>query len=802
MKAVLMAGGMGTRLHPLTVDRPKPLVPICGRPIMSHVLSWLKKHGIEEIIVLLYHQPQQIKGYFGDGSSHGVKLSYIEAKEDFGTAGAVKLAEGLLTSDFLVLSADVISDIDLTALVDFHKKNGSLATISLTRVKNPLQYGIIITEPGGRIKAFLEKPSWAEVFSDTVNTGIYVLKKEALSQVPCGRFFDFSQDLFPKFLKEDKKIFGFVDSGYWKDIGNLIEYKNSHGDLLKGKSLFPASLRTGPEVQIENSCIGEGCKIGQGSRLINCVVWDNVEIGKECFLKDAVVASDCFIGDGSILEEGSVLGRGCRVSSGVRVLPFVKIWPDKEIEKGSTVNKTVVWREKWSNAIFGAFGVTGKCNIEITPEFAAKLGSAYGAMLGKGSSAVCSMDGHKSSRMIYRALIAGVLSSGVNISNIETVPIPINRYFLKSLSCKGGFHVRKSPFDNEVIDIKFFDFDGMDLSTSKEKTIERLFWGEDYLRAAIEETGELTFPFCRVTEEYKEGVLHYIDSSCIRKRGFKIVVDYAFGSASQVFPTVLRELGCETVAINSHLEKTKLTKSKEEFDRYLNQLSQIVTSLNADLGIMFDSGAEKVFIVDEKGKVLEGQTALAFVTALVLISDKPKTIAVPVNASSAVDVLANNSGTTVIRTKTSIRAMMEGAMSGGVGFLGEPVGGYIFPGFKPYFDAMLATAKILELLARSGKKASQITDSLPRTCFRKEKLHCDNEFKGGVIRKLIESSGGSQTDLTDGFKLITGKSWALVHAHPDKPELHITAEANDPVSCDRLFDEVSSKVKELLGQKQ
>jgi mannose-1-phosphate guanylyltransferase/phosphomannomutase len=798
MKAVLMAGGMGKRLHPLTVNRPKPLVLICGKPIMEHVLIWLKKHGIDEIIVLLYHQPEQIKEYFKDGSCFGVKLEYIEAKEDFGTAGAVKLAQESLEDDFLVLSADVICDFDLSSIIQFHKKKKARATIALTRVKNPLQYGIVITEPDGRIINFLEKPSWAEVFSDTVNTGIYVLQKEALEAVPENKLFDFSSDLFPLFLKEGKNIYGCVCRGYWKDIGNLLEYKNAHADILKGKSLVEEASFVAEEAVISNSYVGKRCNIGKGTRIINSVVWDDVDIGKECILKDTVVADGCVLKERIALEEGCVLGSGCVVYPDTRLLPFIKVWPNKKISEGSTVNRNMVWREKWSNAIFGAYGVTGKCNVEITPEFAAKLGSAYGAMLGKGSTVVSSMDGHKASRMIYRALIAGVLSSGVNVSNIEIVPIPINRYVLKSLSSKGGIHVRKSPFDNEVIDIKFFDSNGMDLSGTKEKSIERLFWGEDYLRAGIEDTGELSFPFCRVAEEYKEGVMHFIDTAAVKKRGFKIVIDYAFGSASQIFPSILGDLGCETVAINANIDENKLTKSKEDFDRYLNQLSQIVVTLKADLGIMFDSGAEKLFLVDEKGKILDGEEALAFVSSLVLMTDKPRKIAAPVNTSSVVDILASKSGSQVVRTKTSFRYMMESASTDGVGFFGEPLGGYIFPAFQPYFDAMLATAKILEMLARSAKTASQITSSIPKTFLYKKKIDCENELKGKTIRILIEENKALKLDMTDGVKISFKDGWVLIHAHPDKAEIHVLSESDGQSKSELQANKYSERIKEIL----
>ncbi|RIE15929.1 nucleotidyltransferase family protein, partial [Candidatus Cryosericum septentrionale] len=174
MKAVILAGGFGTRLRPLTVNLPKPMVPFANRPMMLHIIRLLKKHGFDDLVVILYHQPDAIRSYFGDGSNFGVKIEYVTSQEDLGTAGAVGLARASLQETFLVIAADIVTDIDLTKAVQYHSEHKAAATITLSRVENPLEYGIVITDSEGHIVRFLEKPSWGEVFSDTVNTGIYV----------------------------------------------------------------------------------------------------------------------------------------------------------------------------------------------------------------------------------------------------------------------------------------------------------------------------------------------------------------------------------------------------------------------------------------------------------------------------------------------------------------------------------------------------------------------------------------------------------------------------------------------------
>ncbi len=817
-----MAGGFGKRLHPLTSSIPKPLVPVCGKPIMSYVIDLLKKHGIDDIVVLLFHKPHLIKEYFGDGSSHSVKLTYLTADKDFGTAGAVKYAQQHIDGPFVVISADLITDFDLTRLIKFHKEKKAKATIALTRVDNPLDYGIVITREDGSIDHFLEKPSWGEVFSDTINTGIYVLDDEVLEHIPEEVNFDFSMDLFPKLLAEKQRLFGMACGGYWKDIGNLTEYRNTHKDIiegglkvcrvevsdkadispdaiLSGDNIIAAGTSVGPKASVSGSIIGKGCSIGDSSIISNCVIWDDVTVGSDCILKDAIVANNVVIQDRVLLEEGSVVSDDTILESDSVVKSYIRIWPGKIVEEGSTVNSPMIWRQRWSKTIFGQYGITGTCNIDLTPEFAAKLGSSFGAMLGKGSAVTSSMDGHKASRMISRGLISGLLSAGVNVSNLEKVPSPINRYELKALKSKGGIHVRKSPFDPNLLDIKFFDSNGMDLSPSKEKAIERLFWGEDYDRASADETGELSFPFYRVAEGYKEGMVNFLDAGAIRDKGLKIVLDYSYGNASSIFPSILGRLGVETIALNAYIDENKFTKTNEQFQHALKQLSQIVPTLRANLGVMFDTGAEKLFVCDEKGRVLEGDTLLSLFACLVVNSGKTKMIAVPVTATSAIDEIAKKKKITVVRTKTSSRSMMEVSAEKSVDFFGESTGGFIFPGFQPSFDSMLATGKLLDLLVHADAPISEIVDSLPKRSLVKTQIPCPNALKGTVIRSVVDGNRSAKMELLDGVKLFFGGDWVLVNGHPDRQEVYVIAESAETDKAESLSARYAEDIRKVIS---
>src|SRR4051795_10237945 len=224
MKAVIMAGGEGTRLRPLTSNQPKPMMPLANRPMMEHIVRLLKEHGFDEIVVTLAFLPQAIRTYFGDGSEFGVRMVYATEETPLGTAGSVRNAKDELDEPFLVISGDVLTDIDLSELVAVHERKGSLATLALKAMENPLEFGIVITREDGSIERFLEKPTWGQVFSDTINTGIFILEPEIFDFIPDGQAVDFSSEVFPALLEADKPMYGAVAEGYWEDVGTLEAY--------------------------------------------------------------------------------------------------------------------------------------------------------------------------------------------------------------------------------------------------------------------------------------------------------------------------------------------------------------------------------------------------------------------------------------------------------------------------------------------------------------------------------------------------------------------------------------------------
>jgi len=794
---------------------------------MEHTVRLLRRHGFTDLVVLLYFLPETITSYFGDGNRWGVRMTYVTPAADLGTAGAVRFALGESREPVMIMSADVLTDFDLRAAAGFHRARGAEATMVLTRVEEPLAYGIVITDEEGRILRFLEKPAWGEVFSDTINTGIYFLEPSVFAAIPPDRPYDFGKELFPALLASGRSLWGHVASGYWRDVGDLTEYRRAHLDLLQGavgvdipgvrqegaghtvwldegarvdySARLTGSVIVGrgahiaPGARVANSVIGAETVIQAGADIQGSVLWDGIEIGPGAVIKEAVIGRKTVVRANAFLAEGSVIADSCRIGESSVVKANVKVWPYKEVEDGATLAMSLVWGERWSRSLFGRYGVSGLANIEVSPEFAAKLGAAYGAIVGRRSVVITSRDHHKASRMINRALMSGLLSVGVEVQDLGVAPIPVVRYQVGALGLAGGTHTRKSPYDPQLLDIKFFDARGLEIAPDREKSIERLFFMEDFERAPMDEIGTLSFPHAG-TDRYRDGLLESVDRDVARKAGLKMVLDYAFGSASSIFPAVLGALGVEVIALNAYLDETRISKTAEEFRRSLQQLSNIVRTLGADLGVLLDTGGEKVFLVDEKGDVLPGDLTLALVSLLIMRTRPRGRIVVPVTASRAIDRMAEEHGFAVTRSRGTSRALTEAALAPDVALVGEEMGGLIFPSFQPAFDGMSAVVRILEMMARLDVRLHQLTRAVPESHIARIEVPCPNERKGAVMRRLIEATKGANVDLIEGVRVRMGDDWVAAIPDADRATFHVVAEAGDRAGAQRLAEEYRERI--------
>lgn len=359
MKAVILAGGEATRLRPLTCNTLKIMVPVLNRPFLEHLLDYLKKHEISDIILAVGKSPEQIQGYFGDGNKLGVTIAYSIENFPLGTAGAVKNAEKFLNDSFIVFNGDVFTDINLSAMMRLHRKNKATATLALTPVDNPTIYGVVETDSQGRVKRFTEKPSWDKVTTNMINAGIYILEPDILSYIVPNSFSMFERDIFPLLLEKGQAVYSYPSHDYWIDIGTPDKYLKLQRDLLHRRlgnkgTKFEGESFVHPSAQIEGpTLIGEDCFIARNSMIkgpavlgARCrieeeaivegaVLWQDCRISKGAKVRSCLLASRCCIGEKSEVWDDCVLGEDVLTGKGKKLLNGTKIWPGEVIEPGT-----------------------------------------------------------------------------------------------------------------------------------------------------------------------------------------------------------------------------------------------------------------------------------------------------------------------------------------------------------------------------------------------------------------------------------------------------------------------------------
>ncbi len=842
MKAVIMAGGEGSRLRPLTIRRPKPMVPVVDRPVITHILELLKRHGITEVVITLQYLAAVIQENLGDGSTFGMKISYTVEESPLGTAGSVRQAGEWLDETFIVISGDALTDFDLSAAIEYHKERKAVATLVLKRMPNPLEYGVVIIDDDGKVRQFQEKPSWGEVFSDTVNTGIYVLEPEVFDYYDEGQVFDFSNQLFPLLLEKGRPMFGYVAEGYWCDIGSIPDYMIATADYLSGQLNLPREGRelepgsgiwVEEEVEIDRDAqvigpvyLGAGVRVKDGAVIRGpAVIRDSTIIESRATIDRAIIWRNCYVGEraevrGAILQtqvnvkphamvfEGAVIGDTTIIGENAVVRPNVKIWPAKEIESGATIASSLIWGAQGRRNLFGRFGVTGLVNVDLTPEFAAKLGAAYGGIFPKGSTVTVNRDSHYTPRMIKRAIISGLPSAGINVLDLRNVPIPVARFYTRAINAAGGVHVRLSPFDARVVDIKFFDKRGLDLDKAAERKIEGYFFREDFRRVYLEDVGRIDYAN-DVEHRYGVAYLRQLDVDAIKNAPDKynrIAVDYANSSPSLVLPDLLGRLNADVVALNAVVHEASLYQTDEQFDEAISRLGAITCTLDAGFGVRIDPGGERVVFVDARGKRIPEMTSMAAVVDMALAQHKEKTgtgglAVVPVYAPSIFEKIAAKYGAEIVRARFNSYALMSAALRAGVVVAGDARGGlvgFIFPQFHPAADGLFAVAKVLELTSSQGITFTQAVDNLPHYATWSARVPCPWENKGRVMRILNEQYHDTATRQVDGVKIDLGKGeWALILPDADRPLFHVIAEADTESEARKLVDKYAGLVQGL-----
>ncbi len=834
MKAVIMAGGFGTRIQPLTHSTPKPMLPVMNVPMMENVLKQLKNVGINEFVILLYYKPEVIKNHFKDGSKWGVKINYVLPDADYGTAGAVGFAREFLDTTFMIVSGDLVTDFDFKKIIDFHKKRESKLTITLTSVENPLQFGVVIVNEEDKIEKFLEKPNWGEVFSDTINTGIYVIEPEILNYIPKGEVFDFAKDLFPLLMQKGIDLLGYTASGYWRDVGNPDAYREVHLDIFKekvkyeipGKKIdYPEgvlyfkekieldksveiidtvvigkNVKIGKNVRLHNVVIGDNVEIKDDTKIRNSILWNNIKIGKNCVLDYAVICNDNVIEDMVSAKYGLILAEGCKVGKLANFEQDITVWPEKEIEPASIVTKNVIWGDRYKNAIFNEGIVRGKANIEISCDMACELAEAFASTLPQNSTIALSRDFEIAPRMIKRAFEGGVLSTGVNIIDLhETPPSVLRSYIQDSKTLIGGVYFRKSLGDPSDVEIIFYNEEGLRINKNSEKTIEKNYFKESFRKVDYKEVGLLRDnPIYRqkAFRKYKDKIMELIDHKLIKGNEFNVVIDLLFGITKDTIPPILSEIQIENILLNAYYDRLKVENIVHYVKESKKEVSKIVTALKFNLGAIIYPNGQKLILVSDDGYVLDRIEALIVVLTLINIDAKAKNkkykVFLPTWAPDLMDEKFEN---LIIKRGKYQNFTIDEFKE--FDLIATIEGNFAFTEFAYHRDAFYALLKIMELLTKYNLKLSEIEKEISKFYYQRIRIECPQHKKGYIMRKFIEYSKNKKHSTIDGVKIWENDTdWALMIPDAYFDQINLFIQAENEESGNKLMQ----KYREFIDQ--
>ena len=486
-----------------------------------------------------------------------------------------------------------------------------------------------------------------------------------------------------------------------------------------------------------------------------------------------------------------------------QIAPGVRVWPSKRIESGAVLNINLIWGNTAQRNLFGQRGVSGLANIDLTPEFVVRLGSAYGSTLKLGSTVLVSRDQRSVSRMIGRAMIAGLMSAGVDVQNLEATAIPIARTMMTSLiNVSGGIHIRLEPNRPDYLLIEFFDRQGISISKSIEKKIEGTYFKEDLRRVAIQEIGTVSYP-SGILDTYSRTFEKYINVAAVRNSSSKIVIDYVYGVSGAILPQLLAKFGCDAVVLNASLRETAISAIEKEV--LLDQLGRVVEALQANFGVQVSANGEQFILVDEAGIPIRGEALTALMVNTIFTANPRSTVVVPVHASSAVEEIARRHDGKVVRTKVNPTALMEASQDNAHVVLGGNSDmGFIFPHLHPGFDGMFSIAKLIEMLTIQERSLADIRNDLPNICHKTCSIRCPWKVKGSLMRHLVETHATENLELIDGVKIINPQNdnWILILPDAGEPLVHIYANSGDRYWVDEQLAEYRQRVQNFVDLEQ
>lgn len=772
MKAVIMAGGEGTRLRPLSLGRPKPMTPLLGRPVMEHIIALLRHHGITDICVTLCYQPQVVMDYFGDGKQFGVQLTYFIEKEPMGTAGSVKnCMPHLGREDVLVISGDCVCDLNLEKLMSFHRERGGAATLALYPHSAPLEYGLVVIDKDEKIERFVEKPSWGQVVTNLINTGIYVLSPDAMDRVPDKGAYDFGKELFPALLGEKASLYGCPLEGYWCDMGDCKAYLDCVCDALSGKvklnlglpqqapgiwaaqpvpkgvSLVPPCW-IGPDVQIKDgsllgphAVLGRGVTVEEKTMVQRSILLEGACVGPRATLYGAILCRDAVARRGTVLNEGAVLGENALAEEGAVLLENVKLWPGQTAAAGCRLAQSITNGSQKGALRFGDEGaIQGILGEDIGPEALLALGSVLGAegQVGLGCSDT------SGARMLARAAAAGILAAGGR-AMVHELDSPVQgAWVARKCSLPVSLFVEEEK--NGPVYLHFFDAQGLPLGRARERKLEHALLQGEFRRVRgdrVEEIKRLNLTNLLWAETVAR------QASLGRPALCRVSV-----AVSKDTPTD-RAIRAALMALGCHVE-----------DRWRPGIPAFFGS----------HGGFQISAQDEKGAVLDSGQLLTLVTLIEMENGNGK-VAVPPGGSAAVDLVAAGYNGTVLRLDQAGKEARD-----------------LYASLPWLWSAPSAAARICVRMGVSGQKLETLISKTPRFNVWKREVPLSAD-RGRVMQALAREQGSANSG--EGLRVRTGSGWVYLVPLARRSALRVMAEGADLELAAELCDFYANRAAAL-----
>lgn len=772
MKAIIMAGGEGSRLRPLTCGRPKPMAPLMDRPVLSYSLELLERHGVREAAATLMYLPESVTSWLGDGARFGMNVRYYIEETPLGTAGSVRQARDFLDETFVVLSGDGVTDCDLTAAYQWHKRQGALATIVIKHVENPLEYGVVIADSDGRVKRFVEKPGWGEVFSDTVNTGIYILEPQVLDMIPENAPCDFSRDLFPKLLARGDGLRAWTMSGYWCDVGDVAAYLKAHVDAMDGRINLNVNCRPGgvlrmPGARVDRGAVLEGpCFIGEdavieagarvgaysvvgarsvvsaGASLKRAVLWEDAHIDRGAQARSCVLTDGARMEAGSAAFEESVLGEGAALGENASLMPSVKIWPGKSVGAGLKQDVNVVWGST-SRPVFrdGALNIDNPAAAMRAAEAAASVMKIRRVLLGRACSAPAQAG--------MLAIQAGFMAQGAQIYDGGCAARPQLRWQQTQLGLEAAAH-----FDGQAL--RFYDERGAEIGAAARRAIEAALRRQDYARA-FSLGARPPVNAGRSDLGYIGALSRAVDREALKRDAPPVAL---YAPTEQLLSLAERAFEQAGLCVRAEWEEEMMELSPGE------------------IGVWLSEDGESMTLADESGCLSESEGQLMLVWAAFESGLEP---AVPLVWTHAAEELAARYGKDVARVSGERTALMRALLD-----RDERL-------HRLFFDGIYAAMTCIALLARYDLTPREWTRTMPSMARSMRSIPMSLQERGRILRAFAEDGEESGAPALD-----KGGAWAAVVPSGDRPECRVVAEAADMEAADELCALYEDKIRTLL----